>query len=165
MKKQKKNDLFISVIGESHASKHIYKHAEKVGELLAQKGAIVFCGGTTGVMEAVCKGAKRYGGMTVGILPHSKRKAANKFVDIPIPTGIGYARNKFVVKSGKAIIAIGGSFGTLSEIGYALGYKIPVIGLDTWKAECHTGEKMPIIYVKTPEKAVEIAVAKAKKRD
>lgn len=156
--------LFISVIGESHASKKNYEIAVRVGELIAKHGGTVFCGGTTGIMEAVCKGAKKNNGLTVGILPHSKRSKANKYVDIPIPTGVGYARNKYVVKSGQAVIAIGGSYGTLTEIGYALGYKIPVIGINTWSVSKKGHEKAPIIYVKTPEKAVAMAVKLAKRR-
>jgi hypothetical protein len=115
-------------------------------------------------MEAVCKGAKKGGGITVGILPSSKRSHANKFVDIPIPTGVGYARNKYVVKSGQAVIAIGGSYGTLCEIGFALGYKIPVIGINTWQFQKKGHEKAPIIYVKTPQRAVEMAIRQAHKR-
>ena len=155
--------LFISVIGESQASKKNYEAAEKVGELLAKHGAVVFCGGTTGVMEAVCKGAKRGGGLTIGILPGSKRSHANKYVDIPIPTGVGYARNKYVVKSGHAVIAIGGSYGTLCEIGFALGYEIPVVGLNTWQFEKKGHRKAPILYVKTPERAVAMAIRQAHK--
>ncbi len=113
-------------------------------------------------MEAACKGAKLAGGLTVAILPGSKRSQANKYADIIIPTGIGYARNKFVVKSGQVVIAVGGSYGTLCEISYALGYNIPVIGLNTWKFERKGHPKAPIIYVKTPEKAVELAVKIAK---
>lgn len=155
--------LFISVIGESKASSKNYRLAERVGHLLGKHGATVFCGGMFGVMEAVCKGVKSGGGTTVGILPSSKRSTANKYVDIPIPTGVGYARNKYVVKSGQSIIAIGGSYGTLCEIGFALGYKIPVIGLNTWTFEKKGHAKAPIIYVKTPEKAVELAIKLARK--
>jgi len=156
--------IFISVIGESHASKKNYAVAEKVGELLAKHGATVICGGTSGVMEAVCKGADTHGGLTVGILPHSKRSKANKYVDIPICTGVGYARNKYVVKSGQAVIAIGGSYGTLTEIAYALGYRIPVIGINTWSMTRKGHEKAPIMYVKTPEQAVALAIKIAKRR-
>lgn len=156
--------IFISVIGESNASKKNYKIAEEVGYLLGKEDVVVFCGGTTGVMEAVCKGVKSSGkGITVGILPTGKRKSANKYVDIPIPTGVGYARNKYVVKSGQAIIAIGGSYGTLTEIGYALGYKIPVIGINTWKFKKEGHETPPIKYVKTPEQAVKLALKYAKR--
>ncbi len=157
-----KKKLFISVIGGSKATPHIYKMAEKVGQLLAQNGAVVFCGGGTGVMEAVCKGAKSCGGVTVGILPGSKRSKANKFIDIPIPTGVGYARNKYVVKSGQAVIAIGGSYGTLTEIGYTLCYKIPLIGLETWKMVKEDHKKIPVHYVKTAQEAVALAIRLAK---
>lgn len=159
-----KKKLFISVIGESRADKKNYLIAEKVGKLLAKHGAILFCGGTTGVMEAACKGAKSAGGITVGILPGSKRKNANKYVDIPIPTGIGYARNKFVVKSGQSVIAIGGSYGTLCEIGFALSYGIPVVGINTWKVIRKGHIKAPITYVRTPEDAVIKAIKAAKNR-
>ncbi len=163
MSKMKKR-LFISVIGESKATKTNYQIAERIGHLLGQHDAVVFCGGTTGVMEAVCKGVKSSGkGITVGILPSSRRKTANKYVDIPIPTGVGYARNKYVVKSGQAIIAVGGSYGTLTEIGYALNYKIPVIGINTWKFTKKGHEKPPIKYVKTPEQAVKLAINIARK--
>jgi uncharacterized protein (TIGR00725 family) len=83
-------------------------------------------------MEAACRGAVSEGGLTVGILPGNDRTEANAYVQIPIITGIGYARNSIVVKSAQAVIAIGGSYGTLTEIGYALLNGIPVIGLNTW---------------------------------
>ena len=156
--------MFISVVGESRASRKNYRYGLEVGELLAKHGAIVFCGGRGGVMEAVCKGAKKGGGLTVGILPSGKRAEANEYVDIPIPTGIGWARNKIVVKSGQVVIAIGGSYGTLCEIAYALSYEIPVIGLNTWKMVKKTHKKIPIKYVKTPQQAVDLAIMIAKKQ-
>ena len=99
----------------------------------------------------------------MGILPSGNRSEANKYVDIPIPTGLGYARNKIVVKSGQSVIAIGGSYGTLCEIGFALGYKTPVIGINTWQIQRKGHKTAPIIYVKTPEKAVAMAIRQAKK--
>lgn len=156
--------LFISVIGESKISKKNKIIAERVGELLAKEGAVVFCGGTTGVMKAVCKGVKKGGGITVGILPGSRRRQANKYVDIPVVTGVGYARNKYVVKSGQAVIAIGGSYGTLNEMSFALGYKIPLIGINTWEIRKKDHEKPPIRYVKTAEQAVALAVKAARRR-
>jgi len=156
--------LFITVIGESKASKDNYRTAEKVGELLGKHKAVIFCGGRIGVMEAVCKGAKKHpGALTVGVLPSGKRYEANKYVDVPVVTGIGYGRNKLVVKSGQAVIAIGGSYGTLCEMAYALGYKIPTIGLNTWHLVKKGHKKVPIKYVKTPEQAVELAIKAAKK--
>jgi len=122
----------IAVIGGSSASKREINTAEDVGRELAKRDAILVCGGLGGVMEAACLGATSEGGITIGILPGEKRNNANKYVQIPIVTGIGYARNVAVVKSAQAVIAIGGSYGTLSEIGHALQSGIPVIGIDTW---------------------------------
>ena len=156
--------LFIAVIGESRISKKNKLIAERIGELLGEAGATVFCGGTTGVMKHVCKGVKKGGGITVGILPGSKRWQANEYVDIPIPTGVGYARNKFVVKSGQAVIAIGGSYGTLNEMSFALGYKIPLIGINTWEMHKKGHVKPPIHYAKTAESAVRMALKEAKRR-
>ena len=115
MTKQK----FIAVIGASQASASEMKTAELVGREIAKSGAALVCGGMGGVMEAACKGAGQEGGITIGILPGDNRLSANEFVKIPIVTGIGYARNVAVVKSAQAVIAIGGSYGTLSEIGRA----------------------------------------------
>ena len=151
--------ILITVIGESVATPENYCVAEKVGELIGKCGAVLISGGREGVMEAACRGAKKAGGMTIGILPGSKKEDGNKYVDIPILTGMGYARNKIVVKTGQAIIAIGGGYGTLSEIGFALGYNIPVIGLNTWEFFKHGKTKdTKIIHVATPEEAVERAL-------
>ncbi len=122
----------IAVIGGSQASKQEIKTAEDVGRELAKRGAAVVCGGLGGVMEAACRGASSEGGITIGILPGENRHNANQYVQIPIVTGMGYARNVAVVKSAQAVIAIGGSYGTLSEIGHAIQSGIPVIGIDTW---------------------------------
>ncbi len=123
---------FIAVIGGSQASRQEIRLAEEVGQELAKKGIILVCGGLGGVMEAACRGASSEGGITIGILPGENRQAANSYVQIPIVTGMGYARNVAVVKSAQAVIAIGGNYGTLSEIGHALQSGIPVIGLGTW---------------------------------
>ncbi|MFC1865239.1 TIGR00725 family protein [Chloroflexota bacterium] len=122
----------IAVIGGSNASKQDIKTAEAVGRELAKRGAILVCGGLGGVMQAACRGAVGEGGITVGILPGENIKDANDYVSVPIATGIGYARNAAVVKSSRSVIAIGGSYGTLTEIGYALQSGIPVIGINTW---------------------------------
>ncbi|MFH1428334.1 MAG: TIGR00725 family protein [Candidatus Margulisiibacteriota bacterium] len=149
----------ISVIGESLTSLEVYARAEKVGQLLAENDITVVCGGLTGVMEAVCKGVKSKGGRTIGILPGNDRNSGNKYIDVPIVSGIGYARNSVVAKTGQIVIAIGGWFGTLCEIAFALDAEIPVIGLDTWDI-FKDGERPEkgIIQVKTPEEAVEIAL-------
>jgi uncharacterized protein (TIGR00725 family) len=124
---------FIAVIGNSKASAQEIKLAEEIGREIAQNGAILVCGGLDGVMEAACRGAVSEDGLTVGILPGTSRNDANQYVKIPIVTGIGYARNIVVVKSAQAVIAVGGGYGTLTEIGYALKNGIPVVGIDTWQ--------------------------------
>jgi len=124
---------FIAVIGNSKASAQEIKLAEEIGREIAKNGAILVCGGLDGVMEAACRGAVSEGGLTVGILPGTSRNDANQYVKIPIVTGIGYARNIVVVKSAQAVIAVGGGYGTLTEIGYALKNGIPVVGIDTWQ--------------------------------
>jgi uncharacterized protein (TIGR00725 family) len=106
-----------------------------VGRELAERGAVVVCGGLGGVMEAACRGAKAAGGQTVGILPGSDRVAANPFVDVAIPTGLGEARNALVVRAADALIAVGGGYGTLSEIALALKAGKRVAGLDSWKID------------------------------
>ncbi len=154
----------ISVIGGSKVGSDIYKLAYEVGKEIAKSGAVLVCGGLTGVMEACCKGAKEESGLTVGILPSEEENTANKYVDIKIPTGFGYARNVPIVLAGHAIIAIDGSFGTLSEIGYSLTYNKPIIGLKTWKAQPCDNEDMPfIIRAETAKEAVKIAISEAKK--
>ncbi|MFC1596010.1 TIGR00725 family protein [Candidatus Margulisiibacteriota bacterium] len=153
----------ISVIGESLSSMETYAYAERVGELLAENNITVVCGALTGVMEAVCKGAKSKGGRTVGILPGNDRYSGNKYIDMPIVTGIGYARNSVVAKTGQVVIAIGGWFGTLCEIAFALDAGTPVIGLQTW--DVYKDGQRPengIIFVESPEEAVEKAIQQLK---
>ena len=114
-------------------------------------------------MEAVCRGAASQGGTTIGILPGNDRHEANAYVTIPIVTGMGYARNAIVAKSAQAVIAIGGSYGTLSEIAYALQSDIPVIGLGTWSLSRAGVEDKSIIAANSPAEAVEKALALAKR--
>ena len=157
--------LIISVIGGREASPEVRNWAEQVGRELARRGAIVACGGLTGVMEAVCRGAKSAGGTTIGILPGSDPKDANEWVDIPICTGIGYARNIIVVHTGRAVIAVDGAYGTLSEIGHALADDLPVIGLDTWSLSRNGSVDGQIIIAKDPVDAVDKALEAARKRE
>jgi len=155
---------FISVIGASNScTAEEYKLAEEVGKELARRGAILICGGLDGVMEAACRGASTEGGLTVGILPGNKREDANPYVTIPIVTDIGYARNSIVAKSGQAVIAIGGSYGTLSEIAYALQGNIPVIGLGTWSFATSEGPDKSIIMAKDAADAVKKALGRVRK--
>ena len=158
-----KDKFFISVIGASNCSAKESKLAEEVGRELARRGAIVICGGLNGVMEAVCRGAKSEGGLTIGILPSNNRRDANPYVDIPIITGIGYARNSIVAKSGQAVIAVGGKYGTLSEIAYALQDKIPVIGLGTWKLATIKSKDESIIIANNASDAVDKAMENIKR--
>ncbi len=123
------------------------------------------CGGLGGVMEGACFGAKLAGGTTIGILPWNDPSDANRWVDIPICTGMGYARNVIVVKTGRATIAVGGAFGTLSEIGHALGDNIPVIGLGTWQLNRDGGVDKAIIVASDPVDAVDKALDAARRRN
>ena len=148
----------IAVIGGSECSLQEARLAEEVGRELARQGAILVCGGLSGVMEAACKGASSEGGLTIGILPGESRQAANPYVQFPIVTGIGYARNVAVVKSAQAVIAIGGSYGTLSEISHALQSGIPVIGLNTWSLSRNSKQDNSIIPVQNATEAVDKAL-------
>ncbi|MFC1911656.1 TIGR00725 family protein [Chloroflexota bacterium] len=149
---------FIAVIGSGDCSPEEAGLAEEVGRELARNGAVLICGGLGGVMEATCKGASSEGGITIGILPGDIRQMANPYVQIPIITGMGQARNVIVVKSAQAVIAIGGSFGTLSEISHAQQNKIPVIGLHTWSLSRHGQPDNSIIVADTPAEAVNKAL-------
>ena len=149
------------MIGGGQSSAKEAKLAEEVGHELARQGAILVCGGLGGVMEAACKGAQSEGGITIGILPGESRQAANPGVEIPIVTGMGYARNLAVVKSAQAVIAIGGSYGTLSEIGHALQSGIPVIGLNTWSLSKNGKQDNSIIPAQTATEAVDKALSLA----
>jgi hypothetical protein len=155
----KGGEMFIAVVGGAQCSRDEAKLAEAVGIELAKRGAILICGGLGGVMAAACKGARSAKGKTVGILPGYTREEANPYVDIPIVTGIGEARNVIVVNTAQAVIAIGGKFGTLSEIAYALRNKIPVVGLNTWSLSKSGRLVKSIIAAQNPKEAVEKALA------
>ncbi len=125
--------LIIAVIGAGSCNRDIYRLAEDVGRGIAIREGIVICGGLFGVMEVCCKGAKSAGGLTIGILPGVGIDEANDYVDIPIATGEGIARNAIIAHTGRAVIAVDGKYGTLSEIGFFLQLGKPVIGLHTWE--------------------------------
>jgi uncharacterized protein (TIGR00725 family) len=122
----------VAVIGGRRVDKVLLREAEAVGMLLSQRGAVLVCGGLGGVMEAASRGAKSGGGITVGILPQDHKKAVNEFIDVPIATGLGIGRNVIIARTADAVIAVGGEYGTLSEIAFALQMKKPVIGVSTW---------------------------------
>ncbi len=122
----------IGVIGAGAADEKMFKAAETVGRLIAKKGALLVCGGLGGVMEAAAKGAKAEGGTTIGILPQTGKESSNPYIDIPVATGFGEGRNVIIVRTADVLIAVGGEYGTLSEIAFALKMGKTVIGLNTW---------------------------------
>jgi uncharacterized protein (TIGR00725 family) len=124
--------FLIAVIGGRKVEKSLLREAECVGRLLAKRNAILVCGGLGGVMEAVSKGMNSEGGLTVGILPQDHKEKANAFVDVPIATGLGVGRNVIIARATDAVIAVGGGYGTLSEIAFALQMGKPVVGISTW---------------------------------
>ena len=147
----------IAVIGGSTCSAEEASAAEQTGRLLAEQGAIVVCGGLSGVMEAVAKGAKANGGTTVGILPGADPAAANAYIDIPLATGLGEMRNFLIVRAAHALIAIGGGVGTLSELALAQRIGRPVVGLhDSFR------NALEIPRVESAEAAVRWALARAR---
>ncbi|MCM8798159.1 MAG: TIGR00725 family protein, partial [Candidatus Omnitrophica bacterium] len=150
--------IIMGVIGTSRPERKLFQIAEEVGKEIALQGCILICGGLGGIMEAVAKGAKEKNGLTIGILPTDNPSTANKYIDIPISTGLGEARNVIIVKSCDALIALGKGYGTLSEIAFALKLNKPLIGIETWKISPQ------IISFKDPRKAVRKAIALAKER-
>lgn len=153
--------IYVSVIGAGEASAELLAQAEAVGRELAQAGAVLVCGGRGGVMEAASRGASEEGGVTVGLLPDPDRAQANPFLTVSIPTGMGELRNGLVARAGDAVIAIGGEFGTLSEIGFALKLGRPVVGLGTWRLARGDEPVEAIEVASTPEHAVARALALA----
>jgi uncharacterized protein (TIGR00725 family) len=149
--------VYVGVVGASEASAQDLVDAEQVGRLLAQTGAVVVCGGRGGVMAAVARGAAGAGGTVVGMLPGEDRSDANEWVTISLPTGMGELRNGLIVRAAEVMIAIGGSYGTLSEIALGLRAGLEVFGLHTWGIN-------GIEPVGSPEEAVEKALAAARTR-
>ncbi|MCC6346820.1 MAG: TIGR00725 family protein [Nitrospirales bacterium] len=122
----------IAVVGAGAAGKKETHTAEEAGRLIALRGAILVCGGLSGVMEAAARGAKDAGGITVGILPQNHCNEANPYIDVPVATGFGEGRNVIIVRTADALIAVGGEYGTLSEISFALKTGKPVVGIHSW---------------------------------
>jgi hypothetical protein len=148
----------VAVIGAAACTPEQAALAEEVGQLLAERGAAVVCGGRTGVMEAVCRGAQQAGGLTVGLLAGDDPAEANSYVEIAIPTGLGEVRNALVARAGRAVIAIGGGYGTLSEIAFALKSGRPVIGLGSWQATDGLDQPAAIRQASSAAQAVEWAL-------
>ncbi len=146
-----KKKIRIGVIGGSKPDAKSRQIAFKVGQLIAEKGAILICGGLSGVMEEASRGAKQAGGMTIGILPGNSPQDANPHIDVAIATGLGYGRNSLVAMNSDVIIAINGQFGTLTEIAYGSIYGKKIIGLGTWDIE-------GVIKAESAEEAVNLAL-------
>jgi uncharacterized protein (TIGR00725 family) len=123
---------YVAVIGSGTATGRLYEQAREVGRLIAERSGIVVCGGLSGVMEAAARGATEVGGTAIGILPDEDRRRQNEFLSYSVATGVGQARNLAVVCSGDVIIAVGGEYGTLSEIGLARKVGLPVVVLGGW---------------------------------
>ena len=137
----------ISVFGGRDITPDVYEDTLEIGRRLADEGYLVFCGGGAGVMEAIAKGVHDEGGIVVGVLKGQNIEEGNKYLTVPIATGIGIARNAILAYNCDAAIAISGQYGTLSEIAYAFQLKKPVIGYKTWDID-------PVIQANTPEEVV-----------
>src|SRR3954449_2699994 len=150
---------WIAIVGPGSAEARELEIAEEAGAAVAEAGAGLVCGGLGGVMEAACRGARSRGGLTLGLLPGTDREDANGWVVVAIPTGLGEARNALVVRAADAVVAIGGAWGTLSEIALALKADRPVIGLATWEL-MRAGEPVEgVIRAEDAAGAVENALA------
>ncbi len=147
------------MIGPGTAAEEILGDAEAVGREIAEAGAVLVCGGLGGVMEAASRGASEAGGTVLGVLPTLSRSDANKYVSHAVATGIGEARNLAVVASGDAVIAVGGEWGTLSEIAYARKLGRPVIAMRSWSLHNRAGTELGIVEVEQAEDAVSAALA------
>jgi uncharacterized protein (TIGR00725 family) len=148
---------YVAVVGPGEATEHEVKLAVEVGRRLGEAGAVLVCGGLGGVMAGACRGARAAGGITVGILPGTDRRAANEWVAVAIPTGLGELRNGLVVRAADVVLAVGGAYGTLSEIALALKTGVPVVGIGTWEID-------RVEAAAGPEEAVDRALALAHAR-
>jgi uncharacterized protein (TIGR00725 family) len=149
---------YIAVVGAGDASPREIDRAEEVGRLLGRAGTVLVCGGLGGVMDAAARGARSEGGISVGILPGDDRGSAGPHLTVAIPTGLGETRNALVVRGADAVIAVGGEFGTLSEIAFALRIGRPVIGLDTWRLAKRGGPVEAIVRASSAAEAVSLAL-------
>ena len=150
---------FIGVIGAGSCTNKIGDLAREVGRIIAEKNAIIVCGGLGGVMEEASRGAKEAGGMTIGILPGNSKHSANRYIDISIATGIGEARNLVIIKTADAVIALPGEYGTLSEMAFSLQVSKPLISLANWEISDDVRK------ADNPRNAVEMAINLAEKKD
>lgn len=146
---------YVAVIGASNATEWELQTAGSLGRLLAEAGCVLVCGGLGGVMDAAARGAGSAGGISIGILPGDERESASRHLTVAIATGFGEARNAIVARSADAVIAVGGEFGTLSEIALALKVGTPVIGLGTWELGRDDLDRDPIVRAETPQEALD----------
>ena len=156
--------LYVGVAGASRPDPALVEQAERLGRRLAEAGAVVVCGGGPGVMEAVCRGARSAGGTTVGLLPGLDRTEGNPYLTVSLPTGLGQGRNLLLVRSSDALVAVGGGFGTLSEIALALRTGTPVIGLATWSLHLDAGPVDAFPVATDPDAAADMALEAARSR-
>ncbi len=154
----------IGVIGSGSPHPTWDRWAAEVGERVARAGAVLVCGGLSGVMAHAARGAQETGGLTIGILPGTDASEANPYIGVAIPTGLGEGRNLLVVQSSDALIAIGGGAGTLSEIGFALKLKKPLVLLGSWRIQPPQGSRKELPEPQraaSAEEAVRIALGLA----
>ncbi len=156
--------MYVGVAGASQPDASQVAAAETLGRLLAEAGATVVCGGGPGVMTAVCRGARAAGGITVGLLPGGDRAAGNPYLTVALPTALGEGRNVLLVRASDALVAVGGGFGTLSEIALALRTGVPVVGLTTWGLTLAGGPVAAFPVAQSPEQAAQLAVEAARNR-
>ncbi len=152
----------VAVIGAGACDDEVAADAREVGRLLALEGLALVCGGLGGVMEAACEGAYQAGGLTIGILPGANPLDANAYVRVPIATGLGEARNALVVRTADVVIAIGGEYGTLSEIGFARKLGKLVVGIGTWELDHPTFAGPHVLLAGSAEEAVRAVAAVVK---
>ena len=150
---------YVAVCGAGDATPEDAGRAEAVGRLLAEAGAILLCGGLLGVMDAAARGAAGVGGVSVGLLPKEERAGASRHLSVALPLGMGEARNALLVRAADAVIAIGGGWGTLSEVAFAMKMGKRVIGLETWEVARNGRPVDGILRADTPEEAVRLALA------
>lgn len=157
--------MIIGVIGGEQAAPEEEQLAYEVGLEIGRRGHVLVCGGRGGVMREACRGAREAGGHTIGILPGEDASEANEYVEFPIVTGIGFARNAIIARTAEALIAIGGRYGTLSEIAFAFIAGRPVAGLRTWELRTPDGEAVPIVPCGSPAEAVDYCEQFARRKD
>jgi len=147
--------VIIGVIGGETSSPGEGEVAYAVGFEAARRGHTLICGGRDGVMREACRGARDACGHTIGILPGDDRKGMNEYVEFPIVTGMGFARNTIIARTADALVAIGGRYGTLSEIAFALICEKPVAGVGSWELVSPTGEAAPVVPCSNATEAID----------